>query len=375
MLDVMLFRDFEEDQRRSMEIYADNLAQGLREIGQNEITVHEYTPQISKALWWLPNKYDLKIRYSRYISYPKQAVSHQKKINHIIEDGYTHLIRRIAPQRTIITVHDLMPLLRWKGIVNGLGYSHRPRLYEYSLSYLRKAACVIAMSENTKRDLIEHCGCDEDSVKVSYQGIAKNLKPAAPQERMQLRKSFGLPGKEIHVILITGHQLYKNHRICLQVIQRLQTKCRKKIQLVRLGRDCPEWKLYLKDADLQHDPIRVEGLTDERLQQLYNSVDCLLFPSAYEGFGRPPLEAMACGTPVVASTAGALPEVVADAGLVADSQDVEGLAEAVHNILENLDLREELVQRGITCAKTFTWKRHATDILGIYRNLFPTIPT
>jgi glycosyltransferase involved in cell wall biosynthesis len=102
---------------------------------------------------------------------------------------------------------------------------------------------------------------------------------------------------------------------------------------------------------------------------LYNSVDCLLFPSLYEGFGWPPLEAMACGAPVVTSNVASLPEVVGEAGLMREPGDVEGLAASVRAVLEDADLRKNLTERGLVRAKSFTWERHATQIIQAYEEL------
>jgi len=107
-------------------------------------------------------------------------------------------------------------------------------------------------------------------------------------------------------------------------------------------------------------------VTDSDLIGLYNLADVFVFPSLYEGFGFPPLEAMACGTPVVASNAASLPEVVGDAGLLVDPRDPEVMAEAIHRVLQDRDLAEELRRRGLERAQQFTWERAARETLAVY---------
>lgn len=111
------------------------------------------------------------------------------------------------------------------------------------------------------------------------------------------------------------------------------------------------------------------GLTDTEIVSLMNAADIFVFPSLYEGFGLPPLEAMACGTPVVASNAGALPEVVGDAALLVNPENVEDIASAIERVLTNAKLREELIKRGFERVKRFSWEKTAIDTLRVYESV------
>jgi glycosyltransferase involved in cell wall biosynthesis len=108
-------------------------------------------------------------------------------------------------------------------------------------------------------------------------------------------------------------------------------------------------------------------LSDDELPALYNGASLFAFPSLYEGFGLPVLEAMACGTPVLTSTVSSLPEVVGDAGVKVDPYNTEGMAEAMREIIENQSLRQMLRQRGIQRASQFSWENTARKTMGIYR--------
>jgi glycosyltransferase involved in cell wall biosynthesis len=248
-------------------------------------------------------------------------------------------------------------------------YPHRPRLGEYSLRFLRKARYVFAISESTKKDLIEHCGCSPERIRVIYYGLHKSFRVFGPQERTRVRQDLGFPDENVRLILITGRQSYKNHPVCLQVLRRIQAESKDRVTVVRIGRSTAEWEAGLRATGTRQSVISIPHLPHSRMVDLYNSVDCLLFPSLYEGFGWPPLEAMACGTPVVTSNVASLPEVVGEAGLMREPGDVEGLAACVRVVLENADLRKNLTERGLVRAKSFTWERHAMQIIRAYGDL------
>jgi len=108
---------------------------------------------------------------------------------------------------------------------------------------------------------------------------------------------------------------------------------------------------------------------DDDLVALYNAADLFVYPSLFEGFGIPPLEAMSCGTPVVTSNTSSLPEVVGDAGLMVDPLDIEALARAMAEALDNTDLRTRLAARGLERAALFSWENTARAIAGVYRTV------
>jgi alpha-1,3-rhamnosyl/mannosyltransferase len=114
---------------------------------------------------------------------------------------------------------------------------------------------------------------------------------------------------------------------------------------------------------------RLGYVPDEVLPALYSGARVFVYPSLYEGFGLPPLEAMACGAPVIVSNRSSLPEVVGDAGLQVDALDVDGLAEAMSKVIENDALHTALQQRGSERAKDFSWRRCAEETLAVYRRV------
>lgn len=366
---LTLFRDFPEDNRTSMEVYADNLEMYLKLVARDNLNVTSYTPSIPDGLFnsFLPR--GAKIRVARYFSYPNQAKIIQGTVNHIVDQSYGHLLRAIDSSRTVITVHDLIPILAWKGLVPGLSYPHYPLLYKLTIAYLHKARAIIAVSQSTKRDLIAHCGLNDADITVIYNGIDPRFRVKKDEDRQRARHSFGLPAQESNIILITGNQSYKNHMTSFRVIKRLQTLLRKPVHVVWLGASEFERARCIKEVLLSCEVTLLNNLSVERLVDLYNSVNCLLFPSLYEGFGWPPLEAMACGTPVVVSNAASLPEIVGDAAITVAPDDVEGLAEGVRAMFEDEFIRLDYIKRGYKNVCRFTWENCASDVFKVYHRI------
>ena len=364
---INLYRTFREDQRISMDIYAYYLDYYIKKNYNSIIDISSFTPNmlISK---YLPNK--LKMRFARYIEYPYQIKKdHQKYvINHIIDQGYSHLARYpLNKKNTIVTVHDIIPILAWRGLIPYFNYPHKPRLFEYSINSLKYANHIIAVSENTKKDLIKHCGLKNKNISVIYNGCDSSFKPLTKNQKKKLRNNkFKFP-IDSFLILITGEG-YKNHETALKVLKELRSR-KKNIYLVRLGPKNKNWQNLKNNLSLNQYVIELSGLKINEVSELYNSVDCLLFPSWYEGFGFPPLEAMANGLPVVASNVASIPEVIGDAGLLYNPNDVEGMIKGITMIMNDEKTREEMINKGIKQSSFFKWEKSIEKLVNVYNSV------
>ena len=366
---VRLLRDFKEDNRISMDVYADFLAKGINRHFSDEFEVSEYTPNVPKNFRFISNK-NLKMRLLRYASYPSQIKSFNQNIFHIIEHGYAHLLNREnIKDRAIVTVHDLIPMMQWKGRIQGMESGNKPVGSIYSLNRLENAKRIIAISENTKKDLIELLGLNPNKIEVIYYGIGEEFQVNKTESKEELRHRLGLPGKNTKLILITGQELYKNHKTCLQTMKIIEEMYDEPVRMVRLGKDYPEWVNFEKENNLQNRVLGIDKLGLTEMVDLYNSVDVLLFPSFYEGFGRPPMEAMACGLPVVCSNAASLPEVVGEAALMNDPEDALGLSEKILAVLNNEDIRNKLIQKGFKNIKRFSWRDNIEKTIVLYKKI------
>jgi glycosyltransferase involved in cell wall biosynthesis len=230
------------------------------------------------------------------------------------------------------------------------------------------AARVIADSERTKRDLIKLFPRLAERVSVVPCGLSDMFHPVEPRWRQGAKERLAVP-MGCHVILhVGGSKGYKNVAAILRSVKGLNRDGDTTCLIIAGELDARHWALIqnLGIARL----VRVEGrVTDERLIELYHGVDVLAFPSWYEGFGWPPLEAMACGVPVVCSDAGSLPEVVGDAALTVPPGDDCGLTEALRKVLRDSVFRNDLVRRGFQRAARFSWDKAASEVLAIYERV------
>jgi glycosyltransferase involved in cell wall biosynthesis len=352
-----------------MDVYADKLKENLRRLHQDGIEVDEFRPQMSCLTRRLPEFYNFRMRINRYIGFPIQARRTRGMLNHILDHGYAHLLHVLDPNKTVLTVHDVIPILGGMGKIRGVNLSRRRWLSEWTARYYKKARRIIASSENTKNDLIKYCACDPEAITVVYLGIDSSFRPIPSLKKKECRIALGLPHENVKLVLITGQEFYKNQITSIKVMENLQRKYGKSIWLVRLGRSSSEWDLGIMNSSFQHQVVYLEDLSPDKMPQLYNAVDCLLFPSWYEGFGLPPVEAMASGTPVVTSCVASLPEVVGEAGLMFPPDDVVGLSEAVEALLENENLRQAQIQKGLDHAKQFDWTKTAARTMEIYEEV------
>jgi glycosyltransferase involved in cell wall biosynthesis len=363
---VVLLRDVPEDRRISMERFADGLEAAL--VGSSRILVTSRTVNESRRARRLglsaPAGY-----LTRLIRYPLAAARIRADVRHIIDQGYAHVAALLPHERTVVTCHDLMLLRAEEGGAGFRGRRTSVIRYRWSTSFLRRVARVVCVSDSTRADVMRLCGVPDERIRVVPPGIERHFRPLADAHRASLRLT--IPRARTHILLhvSTGHP-YKNAEQTVRILRGLSASGLD-LCLVRVGRSLSREELRLARELNVHDRIIELGIvSDARLVEVYNAADVLVFPSHYEGFGWPPLEAMACGTPVVVSSAPALVEVVGDAGLIASATDTKGLVAAVAATLESVALRRKLVAKGIERAAAYSWHRTAAAYEEVYLEVF-----
>jgi glycosyltransferase involved in cell wall biosynthesis len=310
------------------------------------------------------------MRVSRFGLYPWQARRQQGQISHILDQGYGHLLYVLDAEHTIVTVHDLIPLVRCRGGIPGLAPGRKPWLNLLSFNALRRARHLIADSENTRCDLVRFCKCRPERISVVYPGIQSIFRPFSKEEKALAYQELNLSGENgTRRVLMTGFSSYKNHVGGLRAFAGLRKLYSTPLQLLKTGDATPEWMKAAHELGIESVTHCLGEVPRSVLPKLYNCVDCLLFPSLYEGFGWPPLEAMACGTPVITSNAGSLPEVVGEAGLMYPADDHKGIAEAMYAVLTNKPLRQSMVKNGLARVRQFTWEKTAQETLAVYEQV------
>lgn len=273
----------------------------------------------------------------------------------------------VQKARTVLTVHDLSfvhyPEAAPKSLV---GYLNRvvPR----SVS---RADLVVADSESTKQDLIEQFNVDAGRIRVVYGGVDERFKPdedAQNREEIALRYGMQLPA----LLAVGTLQPRKNLDRLIDAFVLLRDRGNLTHRLYIAG--AAGWSysdLFVKIEELGLQPfVRFLGyVADEDLPALYSLADVFVYPSLYEGFGLPVLEAMACGTPVVCSNVSSIPEVGGDAAIYCDPLDVESIAAGIERALGDRELRKKMIGLGREHASEFTWASAGRALLSVYREL------
>ena len=267
--------------------------------------------------------------------------------------------------RTILTVHDLS-FLR-------VPQHADPRLRQYLHKVVprsvRRADLVLADSESTKRDLIELLDTPVERVRVVMAGVDAHFQPVTDEAALtRIRERYRLP--ERFILSVGTLQPRKNFVGLIEAFHQMRQRTHAPQRLVIVGQKgwlYDEIFATVATLGLEEQVSFLGFVADEDLPALYTLADLFAFPSFYEGFGIPILEAMACGTPVVASDASSLPEVVGEAGLMVKPEDTAALAEAMERALDDAALRVELIARGREQARRFTWEQSARQLHAAYQ--------
>jgi len=363
-LRVALLHNYRDEQQPSMRLYAERLGEALQ---RRDVDVRRVRPpgvvpgawRRRSAVWGKMDAY-----IGRFVVYPRLVRTLDADIVHVADHGEGYLVGNLDPRRTVVTCHDVILLALAAGRI---GSARIPpvalELFRISLEFVKRVATIVADSISTKEDLTSFAGADPAKITVVHPGLnqafAQDLARGALFRR-DWRLGDGL------LILQIGRAFYKNILGVLRVVHRLR-RDGLDVRLVRVGRALAGEERALADRlDLTASVIELGSVPDERIPALYNAVDLLLFPSLYEGFGWPPLEAMASGTPVVSSRAGSLDEVVGNAALTADPEDIDALTWHAATALTDKTLRATLVSRGLAQAARFNWDRTAHEMINLY---------
>jgi glycosyltransferase involved in cell wall biosynthesis len=277
-----------------------------------------------------------------------------------------HLLAHFKQARTVYTLHDLiflrypeyhLPYNRWYLTLT------MPR-------YLRAADVIITPSEWTRQDALQHYHLPETKIKVIYEAAAPHFKPVTDAGALEcVRQKYNLPSKFIlHVATIEPR---KNLSRLLEAFQTLLADW-PDVKLVLVGKKGWLYEDFFQklQASGLEPCVIFPGYVDEvDLPAFYQMAELFVFPSLYEGFGLGPLEAMACGTPVVSSNSSSLPEVIGDAGLLFEPTDTAAIAQALRRVLADETLRSELKQRSLRQAQKFSWAKAAEAHIAVYHSL------
>ena len=264
---------------------------------------------------------------------------------------------------SIVTCYDLIPLIYPQYFTAAQRFIFRTAHW----LALRTARVTLAISEATKHDLVRFFHVDPQRVVVTPLAAAGHFRPQSRSENDRVRQQYALPAR--YVLYFGSNKPHKNVPRLVEAFAKSGTHDQALVIAGHWDERYPEAKHSAERLDLQ-DVVRFIGPVPETdLPALYGSAELFVFPSEYEGFGLPVLEAMACGAPVVCGNRSSLPEVAGDAALLCDPRDVDALAGAIERVLTDRDLRFSLAQRSLDRAAQFSWDRVAEQTLHVYRAL------
>ena len=349
--------------------YAESLVNALAPLLPDDLTFFynkEHGIELLDNLAYLPSR-TVNMGYKPWRMLVWLAQLARMPLNHLVPDAKLfhateHLLMPLRGVPTILTIHDL--------IFRIMPEHHKP-LNRWYLNltlplYSRRANHIIVVSESTRRDVINAYGVHEDKISVIPEAAAPRFAPQSAKAIEAVRQRYQLPEK--FLLYVGTIEPRKNLLRLLKVWEKLY-KASAAPPLVIVG--SRGWLSEDFFAALEKSPVRNGALLtgyvrDEDLPALYAAATAFIFPSLYEGFGLPPLEAMACGTPVICSNSSSLPEVVGDAALLCDPTDELALADALIRIVSDTDLQNMLRERGLKQAAKFSWERTAKETLAVY---------
>jgi glycosyltransferase involved in cell wall biosynthesis len=276
-----------------------------------------------------------------------------------------YVLPPLIPCKSVVTIHDCIHLRFPQYLPNRLAYVYaRSSLWVAT----HRASRVLTVSETSKRDILRYFRVPERKIDVIYNAIDERLgetpteeEVARVRERYQLNDPF---------VLYTGNiKPHKNLERLIEAFNTLRRGGLDQVKLLIIGDEISKYATLRRAVHRYklHKHVRFFGfVSDKTLASLYRLASVFVFPSLYEGFGLPPLEAMAAGTPVITSNVSSLPEVVGDAAILIDPYDPDSIADAMRRVLTDPALREELRERGLARVHEFSWDRSVGRVREIY---------
>jgi glycosyltransferase involved in cell wall biosynthesis len=310
--------------------------------------------------------------YSRYVVYPRAAKKFHADINHVLDHSYGHLLRALDAQRTIITVHDLYPFQ----VINRRARTPRAQartwLLGWVMAHALRARWLIVISEFTRQEVLRLTDYPASRISVVHMGVDEMFfQPVSQEARQRFRRELEVPEPAPLLLHVGSCDERKNIPLLLRSFRALLDGAGSRVYLLQIGGQFTEDQSRLiRQLGLASRLRQCSHVSVSDLMCAYQTARVVLLPSTYEGFGLTALEAMASGTPVVASDIGALREVVGEAGWLVAPDDPASLAEAVMSSLDDIKLREQLVEKGRARATAFSWSETARKTLAVYHRVY-----
>ena len=296
-------------------------------------------------------------------SIPAAVALARERIDVVHEQFAAPLLR---PSRIVVTLYDIA----YERYPHFLPKKDVAKLRWAVPLTIRRAAAILAVSEFTKQEIVRRYRVSADRIVVAPCACSPVFRPLHDEARLAAIRARYDTGERFILFVGDPLQLRKNVKTLVEAYVRLRQADAIRHRLVLSGhQEVLRHEIFAaaRNAGLAKELRFIGRASDEDLVALYNAADVFVYPSLYEGFGLPPLEAMACGTPVVTSTAASLPEVVSDAALKVDPLNVEALATAIAAVVKDPSLQSRLSVQGVQRAAAFSWEATARVVADVYR--------
>lgn len=315
-----------------------------------------------------PGLSELRRYLARYVFYPWRVRHQPGDVMHVLDHSYAHLLLRARSRPTVVTVHDLLPVMTVRRKERSLRGRIRRWLLGRVLEGLRHADRWIVATEWLRRELAEWLGNDR-GIRVVPFGVDDAFFNLPKEPRTAFRARLGLPEKAFVVLHVGSVGPRKNIPTVIEAVAGLRTAGQDAWLLQVGGTFSAKQQADLATRRLDRFVVSVGEAKEAELRAAYHAADVLLFPSHYEGFGFPVLEAMASGLPVVTSGAGGLAEVAGDAAVVVGGRETPPYVTALRRLIGNPEWRRQLIGRGHERAQRFRWIETARGTAAVYREL------
>ncbi len=283
--------------------------------------------------------------------------------------GTDHFVYPCRHSFKVMTIHDLS-FIKYPAYASWIV---RNTYYQRLKQCLQWTDLVLTVSESSKRDIVEYLDVAPKRIYITPQASRYSWGYLNQNLKEKLAKSSSYDFSQPYLLFVSTIEPRKNILNLLQAFNYLKSQAKIEHRLVLIGQKGLEYKSIF--AAIEASPWReyihhLDYLSDELVALFYSEADLFVYPSYYEGFGLPVLEAMSLGAPVVAANTSSLPEVAGDAALLVDPKDWQALADAIMKILDDGSFRSQLIQKGKERSKLFSWERTARETLNAYQSLF-----
>ncbi|ADZ09220.1 glycosyl transferase group 1 [Methanobacterium lacus] len=297
----------------------------------------------------------------RYIHEIKGKLK-EENIKHITTQELAYVLKSLENYKTVLTCFDLIP---W------VYDNDRSYIWKENMKWMPTADRIITISEFSKNEILKYLDYPEEKIDIVYPAVDHRL--YQPIKSKEILKQFNISDRDKVVLYVGSETPRQNVPDLIRAFNKLK-KVMPNVKLLKIGESQSndarvELLKLIKQQDLVDDVIFAGYVAEPEMPEWYSAADLLVYPCEYAGFGLPPLEAMACGTPVITSNTTSLPEVVGEAGIMLDPHDNEKLSKEMYRVLNDEKLADNLIQMGLERAKLFDWDESAQQTMEVYRSM------